>query len=109
MYHGMTAVRGAAIAAALAVASLASALPIELKDSNGTRYNVNTDVDPLVTLSNASGALTNATYDKPVTVTSYYIGVTPWFGFLTTYTVQRQVDVPLTPAFNGFKIGRAHV
>src|SRR5947207_8317876 len=87
------------LAAVLAVASLASALPVELKDSNGTKYQVNTQVVPLSALSNASGALTNATILKSVTVTYYYIGFTPWFGFLTTYTTQHQVNVPLTPAF----------
>ncbi|TMB12032.1 MAG: hypothetical protein E6J71_24655 [Deltaproteobacteria bacterium] len=87
------------LAAVLAVASLASALPVELKDSNGSKYQVNTQVVPLSALSNASGALTNATFVKSVTVTYYYIGFTPWFGFLTTYTTQHQVNVPLTPAF----------
>ena len=96
-----TLARGLATAV-LAAASLASALPIELKDSNGTKYNINTQVFPLSTFSNASGALANATFVKPVTVTSYYIGFTPWFFFLTTYTVQRDVNVPLTPAFDGF-------
>jgi hypothetical protein len=48
--------------AVIAVASLASALPVALEDSNGTKYNVNTQVVPLNTLSNASGALTNATF-----------------------------------------------
>src|SRR5438067_13631588 len=90
------------LAAVLAVASLASALPVELKDSNGTKYQVNTQVVPLSALSNASGALTNATFLKSVTVTYYYIGFTPWFGFLTTYTTQHQVNVPLGPAFDGF-------
>ena len=90
-------------AAIVLTASFASALPVTLKDTNGTKYNINTQVVPLSALSNASGALTNATYVKPVTVTSYYVGFTPWFGFfLTTYTIQRQVNVPLTPAFAGF-------
>jgi hypothetical protein len=93
--------RGLAIAV-LAAASLASALPIDLKDSNGTKYNINTQVVPLTAFSNASGALTNATFVKPVTVTSYYIGFTPWFFFLTTYTVQHEINVPLTPSFDGF-------
>jgi len=93
--------RGLAIAL-IAVTSLAHALPVELKDSNGTKYNINTQVIPLNSLSDASGALTNATFVKPVTVTSYYIAFTPWFFFLTTYTVQRQINVPLTPAFEGF-------
>src|SRR5262249_58113747 len=82
--------------------SLARALPVTLKDTNGTKYNINTQGFPLSSLSNASGALTNATFVQPVTVTSYFIGFTPWFGFLTTYTVQRQANVPLTPAFSGF-------
>lgn len=88
--------------ALLGAASLASALPITLKDTNGTKYNINTQVVPLNALSNASGALTNATFVQPVTVTEYYVAFTPWFLFLTTYTVQRQVNVPLTPAFAGF-------
>jgi hypothetical protein len=83
-------------------ASFASALPVTLKDTNGTKYNINTQVVPLNSLSNASGALTNATFVQPVTVTSYYVAFTPWFFFVTTYTVQRQVNVPLTPAFAGF-------
>jgi hypothetical protein len=90
-----------AVVAVIAVARPAGALPVALRDSNGTKYNINTQVFA-PTLSNASGALTNATFVQPVTVTSYYIGFTPWFLFLTTYTVQRQVNVPLTPAFNGF-------
>jgi len=92
---------GVLAAATMAVASTASALPVTLRDTNNTKYNINTQVFA-PTLSNASGALTNATFVQPVTVTSYYIGFTPWFFFLTTYTVQRQVNVPLTPAFNGF-------
>jgi hypothetical protein len=93
---------GLALVAMVAHASVASALPVELKDSNGTRYNVNTEVSPLITNSFASGAVTNATYLKPVTVTSYYVGLTAFGFFFTTYTVQRQVNVPLTPAFAGF-------
>lgn len=96
-----TLARGLAVAV-LAAAGVARALPIQLKDSNGTKYNVNTQVVPLSNFSNASGALTNATFVKPVTVTSTYIGFTPWFFFLTTYTVQREINVPLTPAFDGF-------
>ena len=42
--------------------------------------------------SDASGAVTDATYQKPVTVTSYFVGFTPLFGFTTVYTVQRQVE-----------------
>ena len=94
---------GALVAAALlAAASTAVALPVELKDSNDTKYFINTDVDPLNSFSLASGAVTNATYEKPVTVTSYFIGLTPFGWFLTTYTVQYQVDVPLRNAFAGF-------
>ncbi|MCW5893132.1 MAG: hypothetical protein KIT14_21670 [bacterium] len=100
--RGACRLRGITAVAVLAVASLGHALPIELKDQNGTKYWVNTDVDPLEDLSNASGALTNATYVKPVTVTSYFVGFTPFFGFATVYTVQRQVDIPLTNAFAGF-------
>ena len=102
MRHAMRALRIGVVASVLGAASLASALPVELKDENGTRYHVNTDVDPLVTNSLASGAITDATYEKPVTVTSYYIGLTPFGFFFTTYTVQRQVNVPLTNAFAGF-------
>src|SRR5215470_5178590 len=83
------------------MASRVSALPVELKDSNGTRYNVNTDVTSGATAF-ASGAVTNATYVKPVTVTSYFVACTVFCIFLTTYTVQRQINVPLTPAFAGF-------
>lgn len=90
------------VAGMLSVASLARALPIELKDGNDTKYFINTDVASLVNTSNASGAVTNATYTKPVTVTSTFIAFTPWFGFTTVYTVQYEVDVPLTPAFFGF-------
>src|SRR5688572_15889281 len=86
----------------LAVATTAAALPVELNDANGTRYHINTDVVPLNTLSYASGAITDATYVKPVTVTSTYIGFTPFFFFLTTYTVQREINIPLTNAFAGF-------
>jgi hypothetical protein len=86
----------------LIFASLASALPVELKDQNGTRYSINTAVDPLLRDSNASGAITDATYNKAVTVTTYVAGVTPFGFFLTTYTIQRQITVPLTNAFAGF-------
>jgi hypothetical protein len=102
--HGMRCLRrilGGLFAATL-VASSAAALPIELRDGNGTRYQVNTDVDPLITESNASGALTNATFLKSVTVTSYWIGFTPWFGWTTFYTVHWTAKVPLTNAFAGF-------
>jgi len=94
-----TVFRGLAIGLLALAPSVASALPITLKDSNGTKYNVNTQVVPLSALSNASGALTDATFVNPVTVTYYYVGFTPWFGFLTTYTTQHQVNVPLKPAF----------
>jgi hypothetical protein len=86
----------------LAVASLAEAVPIELRDQNGTRYQINTDVDPLISQSTASGALTDATFNRPVTVTSYWIGFTPWFGWTTVYTVQWTLNIPLTNAFAGF-------
>jgi len=89
-------------AALIALASIAHALPVELKDQNGTKYEINTQVDPLLRDSNASGAITNATYVKPVTVTSYFVGFTPFGFFLTTETVQRQVNIPLTNAFAGF-------
>jgi hypothetical protein len=87
---------------ALLAAPRVHALPIELKDQNGTKYFINTDVDPLLRSSDASGAITDATYVKPVTVTSYFVGLTPFGFFLTTYTVQRQINVPLTNAFAGF-------
>lgn len=83
------------------LASRAVALPITLRDSNGTRYNINTDVDPLPNSSFASGAVTDATFEKPVTVTSYFVGFT-FFGFTTVYTIQRQINVPLRNAFAGF-------
>ena len=83
-------------------ASLASALPIELKDGANTKYFINTAVDPLIDTSLASGAVTNATYTKTVTVTSTFIGFTPWWGFTTVYTVQFEITEPLTPAFVGF-------
>src|SRR5690606_34100108 len=67
-----------------------------------TKYFINTDVDPLIDMSLASGAVTNATYTKTVTVTSTFIGFTPWWGFTTTYTVQFEITEPLTPAFVGF-------
>ncbi len=100
--HRLRGLRYGIAISVLVTASLASALPIELRDENGTRYNVNTAVDPLLVNSDASGAVTNATYNEPVTVTNYYIGFTPFGFFLTTYTTQRQVNVPLTPAFAGF-------
>jgi len=93
-------VRGLAALSLCLVGTRAAALPVELKDQNGTSYFINTQVSPLPDTSNASGAVTNATYFKPVTVTSYYVGVS-FFGFYT-YTVQRQVNVPLRNAFAGF-------
>jgi hypothetical protein len=86
----------------LAGGSRGWAIPIELKDTNDTKYFINSDVDPGTNTSNASGAVTNATYTKPVTVTSTFIAFTPWFGFTTIYTVQFQINEPLTPAFDGF-------
>lgn len=94
-------VRRFGVLALLASASAAMALPITLKDSNGTRYNINTAVDPLDLSSNASGAVTDATFQKSVTVTSYFVGFSPFFGFTTVYTIQRQVNVPLKNAFGG--------
>jgi hypothetical protein len=95
-------VLGAALGVTLAIPSPAGALPVELRDTNGTRYRINTDVDLLVANSLASGAVTDATFEKPVTVTSYFIGLTPFGWFFTTYSVQYQVDVPLRNAFAGF-------
>jgi hypothetical protein len=83
------------------IGALAHALPVELKDSNGTRYNVNTQVSPLISDSLASGALTDATYTAPTTVTEYYFFET-FFGGISTATAKYQVNVPLTPAFAGF-------
>jgi hypothetical protein len=97
-----SALGGLVVGAVLAIAATASALPVELRDSNGTRYNINTAVNPLLADSTASGAITDATYTKPVTVTSYWIGFTPFFGFTTVYTVQYQIDIPLKNAFDGF-------
>lgn len=102
MRRSATLLRGLVAAIALALAAGAFALPVELKDQNGSRYLINTAVEPLSSLSNASGAVTNASYSLPVTVTSYFIGYTPWFGFQTTYTVQHDATVPLTNAFAGF-------
>jgi hypothetical protein len=85
----------------LAIPSLTAALPIELKDSNGTRYDVNTQVDPLISNSFASGALTDATYTQPTTITEYYFFIT-LFGGTSTATAKYTVNVPLTPAFHGF-------
>jgi len=90
------------LAASWLVAATAHALPIDLTDKDGTRYSINTEVDPLSEVSYASGAVTDATYTKPVTVTSYFIGFTPWFGYTTVYSVQYTVNIPLTNAFAGF-------
>jgi len=68
--RSMMAVRVLVTVSLLAVAALARALPIQLTDTNSTRYNVNTQVSPLITASDASGALTNATYTKAETVTN---------------------------------------
>jgi hypothetical protein len=100
----MTTTRTLARAAAglvLALATLASATPVELRDGNGTRYQVNTAVNPLTNSSLASGALTNATYTQPTTVTEYYYFYT-FFGGVSTATAKYQVNVPLRPAFTGF-------
>ncbi len=102
MRRSVTLLRGVVAAIALALGTGALALPVELKDQNGSRYLINTAVDPLFALSDASGAVTNASYLLPVTVTSYFIGFTPWFGFTTVYTVQQEVNFPLTNGFNGF-------
>jgi len=99
--RSMMAVRVLVTVSLLAVAALARALPIQLTDTNSTRYNVNTQVAPLITASDASGALTNATYTKEDTVTNYYIVFT-LFGGSSTFTTQFKVNVPLTPAFVGF-------
>src|SRR5262252_1968282 len=89
------------VACLLAVSVGAYALPVELKDTNGTVYKVNTQVSPLLTDSFASGALTNATYVQPTTVTEYFEFIT-FFGGVSTATAKFQVNVPLTPAFAGF-------
>lgn len=100
--HRSLGVTSTALAVVVTCASLARALPVDLKDQNGTRYNINTAVAPLITNSEASGSVSDATYNKPVTVTSYFIGLTPFGWFFTTYTQQRTVNVPLTNAFLGF-------
>src|SRR6516225_3607514 len=87
--------------AVLGVASLAAALPVELKDSQGTNYKIATQVAPLLDDSLASGAVTNATFTQPVTVTNYFTVFT-FFGGTSTFTTQFQVHVPLQPAFVGF-------
>src|SRR5262245_19079555 len=88
-------------ACVLIAGTLAHAVPVELKDTNGTKYKVNTQVQPLISDSLASGALTNATYVQPTTVTEYYFFIT-FFGGISTATAKYQIDVPLTPAFAGF-------
>lgn len=85
----------------LAMGAAAFATPVELIDSNGTRYKVNTEVMPFLTDSLASGAVTNATYTAPVTVTSYFYFET-FFGGTSTATVKYDVNSDLTPAFLGF-------
>jgi hypothetical protein len=102
MHHHRRIVCGILVVSIVGLASGAHGLPVQLRDENGTRYNINTDVDPLISNSFASGAITDATYEKAVTVTSYYVGLTPFGFWFTTYTVQRQVNVPLTNAFGGF-------
>jgi hypothetical protein len=89
------------VAIAVAAASIASALPIQFSNSDGARYSINTQVDPLLSDSLASGAVTNATFLGPVTVTNYWIAFTFWGG-TSTFTTQQQVNVNLTPAFSGF-------
>ena len=59
-----------ALGAVLGLSTLARALPVELKDQNNTSYFINTQVSPLLTLSDASGGVANATYINAVTVTS---------------------------------------
>src|SRR5262245_37788311 len=101
MRRSAAALRALLVLILLIAASRANAVPITLRDSNGTRYNINTDVGQGIPDSLASGAVTDATFQKPVTVTSYFVGFT-FFGFTTVYTVQRQVNVPLRNAFAGF-------
>src|SRR5262245_4500549 len=88
-------------ACVLITSTLVHALPVELKDTNGTKYQVNTQVQPLISDSLASGALTNATYVQPTTVTEYYLFIT-FFGGISTATAKYDISVPLTPAFVGF-------
>jgi hypothetical protein len=93
---------GFVAASMLALGStVASATPITLIDSNGTRYKVNTEVSPFLTDSLASGAVTNATFTAPVQVTSYFQFET-FFGGTSTATVKYDVNSDLTPAFLGF-------
>jgi len=101
MPRSLMAVRVLGAVSVLAVAARARALPIQLTDTNSTRYNVNTQVSPLITASDASGALTNAIYTKAETVTNYFVVFT-LFGGTSTFTTQFKVDVPLPPAFVGF-------
>jgi hypothetical protein len=93
---------GTLLVVSFMAASLAWALPVELKDQNQTNYRINTQVSPLITSSQASGAVLDATYNQPVTLTTYFVGLTPFGFFFTTYTAQRQINVPLTNAFLGF-------
>ena len=44
--------------ATIAIASHAIATPVTLEDTNGTRYKINTETDPMVSDSLASGAIT---------------------------------------------------
>ena len=92
-----------ALGAVLGLSTLARALPVELKDQNNTSYFINTQVSPLLTLSDASGAVANATYINTVTVTSTFVGFSTFFGGESTFTVQRTVNVPLRNAFAGFQ------
>ena len=103
-----TATRLLVAAAVLGAAARAHAQPIELKDRTGRSYNINTARRPAGRELEASGAVTNATFDKPVTVTSYFIGLTPFGFFLTTYTVQHQVNVPLTQRLRRLQRPRHH-
>jgi hypothetical protein len=93
----------ALVVCVVGIASLAAAQPVVLKDSNGTKYTINTTViPPPAAPSEASGALADATYVQPVTVTDTFVGVTSIFGFATVFTTQFTVNVPLTNAFAGF-------
>ena len=92
-----------ALGAVLGLSTLARALPVELKDQNNTSYFINTQVSPLLTLSDASGGVANATYINAVTVTSTFVGFSTFFGGESTFTVQRKVTVPLRNAFAGFQ------
>src|SRR5437660_5373009 len=93
--RSMMAVRVLVTVSLLAVAALARALPIQLTDTNSTRYNVNTQVAPLITASDASGALTNATYTKADTVTNYYVVFTLFGGSSTQVIATSTGDTSL--------------